>query len=114
MEKIKQIINSNALTRDEWLNHIAAWADSKQTQANYCKAQGLSYHSFGYWRQAYLSEKKSKQPVGFSRVTRASEPKLTEPSHIRLNFPNGVAMLISGNPASEVLETLLNCLGDVK
>lgn len=37
--------------RQVWIDHVAAWAASGQTQRAYCEAQGLRYFAFDYWRR---------------------------------------------------------------
>lgn len=33
-----------------WRRHLAAWRDSGQSQAAYCRQEDLSLPCFGYWR----------------------------------------------------------------
>ena len=34
-----------------WSDHIEAWSQSNQSQAAYCRDQGLAYCRFTYWKQ---------------------------------------------------------------
>ena len=36
---------------DFWKGHVDGWRNSGLTQAAYCRQQGLSLPSFGYWRR---------------------------------------------------------------
>ncbi|MFB9067826.1 IS66 family insertion sequence element accessory protein TnpA [Pseudofulvimonas gallinarii] len=38
-------------TRTRWAAHVAAWQSSGLSQSAYCRRQGLSLASFGYWRR---------------------------------------------------------------
>ena len=42
--------------RQAWVDHVAAWSTSEQTQRVYGAAQGLRYHSFDYWRRFVLRQ----------------------------------------------------------
>jgi hypothetical protein len=40
-----------AARRDEWRQNLAAWAASGQTQAAYCRAQGLDQNALSSWKR---------------------------------------------------------------
>jgi hypothetical protein len=46
----------SATKRQAWVDHVAAWAASGQTQRAYCEAQGLRYFAFDYWRRFVLKQ----------------------------------------------------------
>ena len=53
---------TSAATRQAWVDHVAAWAASGQTQRAYCEAQGLRYFAFDYWRRFVLKQDASSTP----------------------------------------------------
>ncbi len=42
--------------RKLWQAHIKAWSESGMTQAEYCRQNGLSIKSFGYWKRKHKRE----------------------------------------------------------
>ena len=55
-------MGTSAAKRQVWIDHVAAWSGSVQTQRAYCAAQGLSYHAFDYWRRFVLKQDASLTP----------------------------------------------------
>lgn len=49
-------MGTNAAKRQAWIDHVAAWSASGQTQRGYCEAHALSYHAFDYWRRFVLKQ----------------------------------------------------------
>ena len=49
-------MGTSAAKRQAWIDHIAAWTASGQTQRAYCAVQGVSYHAFDYWRRFVLRQ----------------------------------------------------------
>jgi len=54
-------MGTSTATRLAWIDHVAAWSASGQTQRAYCEAQGLRYHAFDYWRRFVLKHGVLKQ-----------------------------------------------------
>lgn len=52
-------MGTSAAKRQVWIDHIAAWTASGQSQRAYCAAQGLRYHAFDYWRRFVLRQSAS-------------------------------------------------------
>lgn len=48
--------------RQAWIDHVAAWSASGQTQRAYCEAQGLRYFAFDYWRRYVRKQDVSSIP----------------------------------------------------
>ncbi|HDS1211195.1 IS66 family insertion sequence element accessory protein TnpA [Shewanella algae] len=40
-----------SLSAQCWLEHVQAWQQSNQTQAEYCRLHDLKQHQFGYWKR---------------------------------------------------------------
>lgn len=49
-------MGTSAAKRQAWIDHVAAWSASGQTERAYCAVQGLSYHAFDYWRRFVLKQ----------------------------------------------------------
>ena len=56
-------MGTSVAKRQVWIDHVAAWSGSVQTQRAYCAAQGLSYHAFDYWRRFVLKQDASLTPL---------------------------------------------------
>lgn len=73
-------MGTSASKRQAWVDHVAAWSASGQSQRAYCAAQGLRYHAFDYWRRfvlrqnASLIPQRSVPPATFIPVVAASSP----------------------------------------
>jgi len=79
---------------NHWKQHIEAWQSSGQTQQVYCKANGLSYPCFGYWRRKFRQQTQETQSEkgsgsGFVPVTsQAPRPS----TGLSLAFPGGLVL----------------------
>ncbi len=62
MQKIHSLAINTEKTakRDYWRDHVERWGKSTLSQEAYCKAEGISYNSFVYWRGVFLSEAQIK------------------------------------------------------
>lgn len=49
-------MGTSAAKRQAWVDHIAAWSASGQSQRAYCAERGLRYHAFDYWRRFVLRQ----------------------------------------------------------
>ena len=49
-------MGTSTAKRQGWIDHVAAWSASGQTQRAYCAVQGVSYHAFDYWRRFVLRQ----------------------------------------------------------
>lgn len=72
-------------TRTRWAAHVAAWQSSGLSQSAYCRRQGLSLASFGYWRRQLRTD----EPDANVPVTRALVPiqVASAPAPVSLSSP---------------------------
>lgn len=90
-----------------WEEQLTAWQTSGVSGQAFCKAQGLVYHQFIYWRRKLLAtdnEVAADKIAGFARVTpapRRSEPGVPSESELTVSLPGGIAItgLHAGNVA---------------
>ncbi len=59
---------------EHWRHHIDAWRASGQSQSAFCKANGLNYHRFCYWRRKFPQPPPRTARGGFAAVSRSPEP----------------------------------------
>lgn len=80
-----------------WQQQISAWQTSTLSGAAYCKAQGLTYHRFSYWRKKLMPNPRPETPSGFARVVPTPGPKLI--GELTVSLPGGIAItgLHAGN-----------------
>lgn len=98
-----------------WSEHIAAWHRSGLSQGAYCRRQGLSQSSMGYWRKR-LEAATGKEgescvtlvPVPLPASTQAD--MATVPTPILVHVGNAFRIEISGDFAAPVLEKLVRAL----
>ena len=70
---------------DIWKGHFVAWRGSGLTQAAYCRQQGLSLASFGYWRRV-LDKAASSLALVPIVIGEVSAPD----AFIEVQLPNGL------------------------
>ncbi len=102
-------MGTSAAKRQAWIDHIAAWAASGQTQRAYCEAQGLRYFAFDYWRRFVLKQNapSTPSPAAFIPLVAAapSAPDCGKAIEVRLT---GGARLVwpDGRPLTELARLL--------
>ena len=77
-----------------WQTHLDAWRQSGLSQASYCKQQGLSLSSFGYWLHRRTE---SRPPVAALPII-AAKPSLQTQVEVRL--PNGWSVRLAASAES--------------
>jgi transposase-like protein len=82
--------------RTRWAGHVAAWQSSGLSQSAYCRRQGLSLASFGYWRR----QLRTHEPEADVPVTQALVPIQVAPTTASLSSP-GMEVCLSNGGASQ-------------
>jgi hypothetical protein len=82
-----------------WRRHLAAWRDSGQSRAAYCRQEDLSLPCFGYWRGKLGTEPSPSThallPIVVSEVS-------TSMDRIEVKLPNGLRVGLSvGSDATQ-------------
>jgi hypothetical protein len=54
-----------------WERHLREWMSSGLCQAEYCRRNGLSSKSFGYWKRRH---KEAREPVQLVEIPMAPQP----------------------------------------
>ena len=85
------IEHSEQLSR-YWLERIAAWEQSGQSQKSFCHQHELNYHRFGYWRRKFIEQNRTEQ-LGNGFVPVQPLPDKAA-SGLSLTLPTGI--LIQG------------------
>ena len=97
--------------RQAWLDHVAAWAASGQTQRAYCDAQGLRYFAFDYWRRFVLKRgAPSTPPVAFIPVVAAPTTSSPDCGVIEVRLVGGTCLMWPHGRALSELAQLLRLL----
>lgn len=106
---------------------IAAWEQSKQSQAKFCKDNKLSISTFQYWLKKYKesrSKTKTQKKPGEQRKRKSfltvklaeqehqlpglPAAKAGSTDHINIYYPNGVRLSCPTNINPELLHNLIN------
>ncbi|MGE5946473.1 MAG: IS66 family insertion sequence element accessory protein TnpA [Betaproteobacteria bacterium] len=91
-----------------WRRHLAAWRDSGQSQAAYCRQQDVSLPCFGYWRGKLgaVPSAKALLPIVVSQVS-------TPMDRMAVDLPNGLQVhLPVGSDAAQwvpMIRALMAC-----
>ena len=72
--------------QQKFINHIKKWQDSGLTQSVYCRRHNLDIKQFGYYRRRYTD----------AEATRFTEVTPGRDSEMRLEFPGGITLRLSG------------------
>ena len=102
--------------RQAWIDHIAAWTASGQSQRAYCAAQGLRYHAFDYWRRfvlrqsASMTSQSSTPPAAFIPVVAAPPPAPGYGGVIEVRLVGGAHLVWPDGRALTELAQLLHLL----
>ena len=93
-----------------WRRHLAAWRDSGQSQAAYCRQEDLSLPCFGYWR-GKLDTVPSPSPP--ARLPIVVSEVSTSIDRIEVELPNGLMVrLLIGSDATQwvpMIRALMAC-----
>ncbi len=97
--------------RKFWQAHVKAWSASGMTQAEYCRQNGLSIKSFGYWKR---KQKNKATEVTFYPVP-ANPLKVlnnrNQPYSLRLVVDDRFRIEIGNEFSSATLGRLVQTLG---
>jgi len=102
-------MGTSAAKRQVWIDHVAAWPGSGQTQRAYCAQHELSYHAFDYWRRFVL--KQDAPPVAFIPVVAATPTPAPDcGGAIELRLASGARLVWPDTRALHELAQLLRLL----
>ena len=93
-----------------WKKHINAWRTSQMTQQDYCKQNGLSFASFGYWRTRL---KKLSQPQSGANHKLIPVSVVGAAPSVSLWLPSAIRMEVPAHALSDILPVLYRVLKDV-
>ena len=90
---------------EKWKEKYSEWRKSGESQRAYCRRNGISFSTFGYWRKRFGG---SDDDAGFVRIERATlaNPPTAETT-VRCN---GVEVALTGKEPEEFLERLFRAL----
>lgn len=83
---------------DDWRSKVSAWQSSGQSQQAFCRAQGLNYAQFVYWRRKFergtspASPGSAKSLSGFVGVVPSMAMGRETETGLSLVLPNGVEL----------------------
>ncbi len=110
-------MGTSAAKRQAWIDHVAAWATSGQTQRAYCAAQGLRYFAFDYWRRFVLKQDASSAPpqnvptpAAFIPLVAAASPAPDCGKAIEIRLIGGACLVWPDGRALSELAQLLRLL----
>lgn len=101
-------MGTSAAKRQAWIDHVAAWTASGQTQRGYCEAQD---HAFDYWRRFVLKQNApSTPPAAFIPIVAASSPASRCGGLVEVRLAGGAHLVWPDGRALSELARLLHLL----
>lgn len=105
----------------DWQSIFAQWAQSQETQAAFCKARGIRFAQFAYWRKKFSAEARRSrddlcemhQPVikkAFAEVN-MKQSGVRPNSEIVISLPNGIKLSFPDTIETGLLKTLFGLIG---
>lgn len=99
MREVKE--SASRKSRDEWVGLMAAYEAADLPQREFCKAHGVAYSSFCYWRKRLSPEAGSNTaalvelPAAFAeRLTGEPPPVASSPWRVELALGTGTVLRI--------------------
>ena len=92
-----------------WQRVIDKWLASNEHQERFCRAHGLSFAQFGYWRTRLKQSTNNQQPKLLPVQVSTSPPALSHAIQIRL--PTGVVISVPPESAPVQIKQVLELLG---
>ncbi len=94
-----------------WKSHIAGWGQSGDTQSDYCRNNGLSIKTFGYWKRKLCSKREAAVSFVPVSIKRAYPVSVNAGASLRLVVGNGYGIDIGDGFKPDTLRRLLDTLG---
>jgi hypothetical protein len=105
MLKPAPVPRSRAATRQAWGERLARFADSRQSAAQFCAAEGVSVASLYQWKRRLAAATVSDPPRLLPVSLTSSPPPL------ELLLPTGAVLRIGTGADADTLAALLRLLG---
>ena len=109
----KQISSSESGLRQKrkfWQDHVESWENSKLSQAEYCRRQGLKAHRLCYWINKESA--KSEQPLALVEIP-MQKVTVRRDTALKLNVDSHYQIEIADHFSPETLKQILMALGRV-
>jgi hypothetical protein len=90
----------------EMFSLVELWLESDLTQAEFCRAHGLSVSVLSYWLRKYRDEQSGSEKMGSFVALSVGE---ADRKGVAVIFPNGVKVEISGGSARFIRELAGQC-----
>jgi len=90
---------------EKWKEKYSEWRKSGESQRAYCRRNGISFSTFGYWRKRFGE---SHDDSGFVRIERAAL-SIPTPAETTVRC-NGVEVALTGKESEEFLGRLFRTL----
>lgn len=96
-------------TESERLDRITQWESSGLSKPEWCKAQGLSLHTFRKWVRNHHKSELTRQATVSAFIPLTGVVKETEvASSLELTYPNGVQLRTSAEITINQLKTFIH------
>lgn len=96
-------------THQHWAVHVAAQANSGQSQKKYCESHSLNLHSLTYWRKVIKNEIAKGKPR-FKAVKLTNHARKDSGTY-RIDLSEVCSLTLSGDFDTDKVKNLLDILG---
>ena len=80
-------------TRDDWIELVAAWEGSNQTQQAFCQERALCYRQFNQWKSRFKKERGSVPQCDAEKFVpvQLKSSVIAQPVNgVQVRLPNGI------------------------
>ena len=96
---------------DDWRSIFADQEASGESQKAYCRAKGIAYSTFSYWRRKLKNRQRPLESGNHAPLVRHSLPKaLLADSRITVQWPDGMTVKIPSSGDSRDIVMLVKQL----
>lgn len=93
LEELRAVRSKRRLTKEEKQAYRVHWQRSNQSQARFCKQEGLSLSTFNSWLQLLSSKAvKEKHKEGFIAIEVPQSAKHSPRLSLQFKCPNGLVI----------------------
>lgn len=101
-------MHSDSHKHQQMADMIERWQQSKLSQVQFCKQEGISYYRFQYWRKKFGQENNWHQPAADGFVKLKVKDPMQTAAAIEIHFPGGARLFFHQAVAADYIRKLLS------
>ena len=106
-------IKLTAADKQEWMDLIADWEKTNESQRSFCARLGLNHHTFSYIRAKFFPTQKIQHKKDLFIPVTVTKPStsMSTSEHMIIENKNGIKLHVPLNLGEDNLTLLLNLIG---